>query len=138
MRTADASDPVPEQRRHNPVPEQRRHNPAANPASIPTDAADVIVVIVTSDGGLHGFTGAAIPGVCETTRSSVQTHISSVKVGWNRDWSEGAAWPQASWDLARLWLVQQAPGIPVDPETFEAFVRRHWPKTAERWGAMRV
>jgi len=106
-----------------------------------------VAVLVTADGQPHRFSGASIPGVCQSTVTgstkqgkwsstdySVLHHETTAFVSWRQDWDTGESWPQSSWDAAFRWLATKAPAL--KPEPFESFIRANWPATAERWDAV--
>lgn len=106
-----------------------------------------VALLVTADGKPHRFTGASIPGVCQSTRTgsekngkwsncdyAVLHHDTTAFVAWMQDWGTGETWPQSSWDEGFRWLATKAPAL--KPGHFDAFVRANWPKAAEKWDAV--
>lgn len=105
-----------------------------------------LAALVTEDGNVHRFTGASIEDVCESTEVGYKKagswsystfevlHRDSTSfVSWMEDWNLGTPFPQPSWETGFLWLATQAPGVSV--EGFQAFVREHFPKVAEKVGS---
>lgn len=103
-------------------------------------------VLVTADGNVHRFMGSSIPGVCyaaeiDHTRDGKWsnstweiTHAETTAVvSWMEDWGTGQVFPQVSWEAGYFWLAGQAPTL--TREGFEAFIRAHCPRHAERWDA---
>jgi len=105
-------------------------------------------VLITEDGNVHQFTGASIPGVCESIETNYEKagkwsnwtfevlHRDSTSfVAWMADWDLGVPFPQPSWEAGFLWLATQAPGLSVDG--FRSFIHRQFPQTAEKWDRRR-
>ena len=106
-----------------------------------------VAVLGTADGRIHKFTGASLPGVCQSSETgrekngkwsnstfSVLHHDTTSFVGWSQDWDTGQSFPQASWDAGFLWLKTAAPAVTMNG--FESFIREGFPKTAARWDAV--
>ena len=106
-----------------------------------------VAVLVTADGRVHKFTGASLPGVCQSSETDrekngkwsnstfeVLHHDTTSFVGWSQDWDTGETFPQVSWDAGFLWLKTAAPAVTMSG--FESFIREGFPKTAARWDAV--
>jgi hypothetical protein len=106
-----------------------------------------IAVLVTADGQPHRFTGRSIPGVCHAVAVGYEKkgkwsnsdyevlhHDTTAFVAWYEDWDTGEVWPQSSWEEAYRFLATKAPTL--KPGLFNAFVRQHWSKAAEKFDAV--
>jgi hypothetical protein len=106
-----------------------------------------VAVLVTVDGQPHRFTGRSIPGVCHAVQTGYEKkgkwsnsdyeilhHDTTAFVSWFQDWDTGETWPQSSWEEAYRFLATKAPTL--KPGLFDAFVRQHWPRAAEKFDAV--